>query len=164
MAGVASSIVKMEFLNVSKAYPQLAFQPKVSSVSFTSAFKYPKVHTRASGSDVGQQFDEIAQKTGENIKIGVEEAQNKVKNLNEKIAAEADGVVKATKETAGDIADKAKEGADQVASSAQSSQGKAEDQAASLKDKTVEAAENAVASAKETAQNIKEAVIEKLES
>ncbi|XP_063943009.1 late embryogenesis abundant protein At3g53040 [Daucus carota subsp. sativus] len=160
MAGAMSNLMtKMSFLNVSKAFPQPSFRPKVSRVCFTSASKYSQGRsgdTSEDTSDSDREFDELAQKTRENVKSGMDKTKNKAQEVKEKTKDQAYDMKEATKETANKMTEKAKEGADRAADTAKSAKDKTKDQAYNVKEKTKEAAETVSDKAAKTARDATE--------
>ncbi|KAL8108039.1 uncharacterized protein LOC141672402 [Apium graveolens] len=118
MAGVVSSVTKVDFLNISKAYPQPAFNPtKVSSVSFISTSRYSKGRIAATGDEKTDSGTHgIIDAAAKNARDMVDKA----KELADKAAEQAqsnedrrkeseDKVVKATKDVAESAAEAAEE-------------------------------------------------------
>ncbi|WOG85146.1 hypothetical protein DCAR_0104333 [Daucus carota subsp. sativus] len=118
MAGIVSSVTNVDFLNVSKACPQPTFNPKVSSVSFTSSSRYSKGRIQATTSEESKDsgahgiIDEAAKNANAMV--------DKAKELAEAGAAQAesneakkkeseDKVLKATKDAAESAAEAAEE-------------------------------------------------------
>ncbi|KAL1834162.1 hypothetical protein ACET3Z_003813 [Daucus carota] len=115
MAGIVSSVTNVDFLNVSKACPQPTFNPKVSSVSFTSSSRYSKGRIQATTSEESKDHG-IIDEAAKNANAMVDKA----KELAEAGAAQAesneakkkeseDKVLKATKDAAESAAEAAEE-------------------------------------------------------